>query len=238
MDILIFFKNKIFLSIFWLENWYDVLKHPNTPFLRVWWGSWVQTGRKVAWTAKRTKSVFFCTVALPIKNASTLVIIIAKVRSLPTFLCRQFLSNVLGLSSMAVWIDATGFHSLREKRFVFTITSQMNATYLKRCGAVSRIQWCFHWLSSSTRSEGMAVQRRAVMGLVFWNCHLLQNKVGIKFQCVSATLGTLYQNNNANFTTYIAGTLCCENHKEWHKRFNMFVPLEDYLRKPRYPSGV
>jgi len=29
-------------------------------------------------------------------------------------------------------------------------------TYRKRCGSVSRIQWCFHWLSSSTRSEVMA----------------------------------------------------------------------------------
>jgi len=41
VDILIFFKNKIFLSIFWLEIWWDVVKHSNTPFLQVWLGSWV-----------------------------------------------------------------------------------------------------------------------------------------------------------------------------------------------------
>jgi len=29
-------------------------------------------------------------------------------------------------------------------------TSQVRATYLKRCGSVSRIRWCLHWLSTST----------------------------------------------------------------------------------------
>ena len=57
MDFLIFFKNKIFLSIFWREIWWDVVKHPNTPFLQLWWGSWVPTSREVAWSAIKTKSM-------------------------------------------------------------------------------------------------------------------------------------------------------------------------------------
>jgi len=48
VDILIFFNNKIFQSIFWLEMWWNVAEHPNATFLQVWWGSWVLAGRKVA----------------------------------------------------------------------------------------------------------------------------------------------------------------------------------------------
>jgi len=44
VDILIFSEIKYFLSIFWLESWWDVVKHPNTPFLQVWWGWWVLAG--------------------------------------------------------------------------------------------------------------------------------------------------------------------------------------------------
>jgi len=36
---LIFYKNKVFLSIFWLEIWWDIARHPNTPVLQLWWGS-------------------------------------------------------------------------------------------------------------------------------------------------------------------------------------------------------
>jgi len=32
---LIFFTNKNLLSLFWLEIWWDVVKHPNTPFLQL-----------------------------------------------------------------------------------------------------------------------------------------------------------------------------------------------------------
>ena len=59
VDVLIFFANKFFLSLFWLEIWRDVARHPNTPVLRLWWGSWVLTSRKVAWTEKKTKSMVF-----------------------------------------------------------------------------------------------------------------------------------------------------------------------------------
>jgi len=52
VDILILFPNKIFLSIFWFEIRWDVVKHQNTPSWQVWWGWWVLAGRKVAWTSK------------------------------------------------------------------------------------------------------------------------------------------------------------------------------------------
>ena len=48
VNFVIFFTNKIFLSIFWLEIWWDVVTHPNTSFLQLLWGLWVPTGRKVA----------------------------------------------------------------------------------------------------------------------------------------------------------------------------------------------
>jgi len=50
--------------------------------------------------------------------------IIAKVRSLPTFLGRNFLSNEFGLSTVVVSMDATGFPSLRKKQFFPETTSQ------------------------------------------------------------------------------------------------------------------
>jgi len=48
VDILIFFKNKIFQSMFGLEIWWNVEKHPIARFLQVWWGAWVLAGRRVA----------------------------------------------------------------------------------------------------------------------------------------------------------------------------------------------
>jgi len=41
VDILILFPNKLFLSIFLLEIWWDVAKHRKTCFLHVRWGWWV-----------------------------------------------------------------------------------------------------------------------------------------------------------------------------------------------------
>jgi len=84
VDMLIFFESKIFLSIFWLENWLDVVKHSDTPVLQLWRGLWLFTGRKVVWTAKKRNHCFLprCT---PTKQISTFMIIIAKVRPLPTF---------------------------------------------------------------------------------------------------------------------------------------------------------
>jgi len=46
----------IFLSIFWLEIWWDVVRQPKTPVLQLWHSWWVLTGRKVAWTTKKQKS--------------------------------------------------------------------------------------------------------------------------------------------------------------------------------------
>ena len=66
---------------------------------------------------QKTKIFAYCPVWPPTKIFSTFLIIIAKVESLPTFLCRNFISSVLGLSSMAVWMDATGFPSPGENCF-------------------------------------------------------------------------------------------------------------------------
>jgi len=38
VDIFILFPNKIFLWIFRLEIWWDVVRHPKTPFRQIWWG--------------------------------------------------------------------------------------------------------------------------------------------------------------------------------------------------------
>jgi len=40
VDFLIFFTNKIFLSIFCLEILWDGVRHPKTPFLKLWWVLW------------------------------------------------------------------------------------------------------------------------------------------------------------------------------------------------------
>jgi len=57
-------------------------------------------------------------------------------------------------------MEATGFHSLREKRVFpqndITVTLQVRATYRKRCVAVLRIRGCLHCLSSPTRSRVIA----------------------------------------------------------------------------------
>jgi len=65
VDILILINNKNFLSIFWLEIWWDVARHPNTPFLQ---GSWVLASRKVAWTAKSSQNLWISPVGPHQKN--------------------------------------------------------------------------------------------------------------------------------------------------------------------------
>jgi len=67
--IMIFFTNKIWLSIFRLEYWWDVVKSPNTPFLQVWWDWWVLVGRNVAWTSKYPDIRGFCPVGPPTKRS-------------------------------------------------------------------------------------------------------------------------------------------------------------------------
>ena len=62
VDFFVFHTNKIFLSIIWLEIWWDVVKHPNTIFRQLWWISWVQTVRKVAWTSKTPQILEYCLV--------------------------------------------------------------------------------------------------------------------------------------------------------------------------------
>jgi len=48
VDFVIFATNKISLSTFWLEIRWDVVRHPNIPFLKLWCGMWVPTVRNVA----------------------------------------------------------------------------------------------------------------------------------------------------------------------------------------------
>ena len=114
---------------------------------------------KTGWNLqKSSKSVVFAPLNLP-WNISTLGIIIAKVRFSPTFVCRKFVCNVFGLSSVAVWMDATCFPRLPEKKFPpqndVTMMSQVGSTLLQKCGAVSRTQWCLHWLPSSIHPHVM-----------------------------------------------------------------------------------
>jgi len=60
-------------------------------------------------------------------------------------------------------MDATGFSSLSGKGFNPTMTSQVRATYLKRCVAGSQIRWCLHFTGSQSerpiRSDVMADQK-------------------------------------------------------------------------------
>jgi len=70
---------------------------------------------------------------------------------------------VIGLGSVAYWMDATRFSSLREKRFFprndITLTSKVGATYLKMCRQILRIQWYLRCLRSSFRSEVIVAHR-------------------------------------------------------------------------------
>ena len=114
------------------------------------------------------KSVLFALMDPHQKTISAFLIIITKVGSLPTFLCRKFVSKVFSLSCMALWMDAVSFHSLREKRFSPETTSHVRGAYRKICILLLRIQRYLHWLSSSIRSEVKVAQRsRALKGL--WN---------------------------------------------------------------------
>ena len=160
MDILIFFKNKAFLSIFWLEIWWDVIGHPLTPVLQIWWKyvgvDWQKSGLNCK---ENPESMVFAPLHPPPNKISTFFIITAKVRSLPTFLCRKFIPTFL---VWALWLfewTHLVFLTYAKTRFAHKTTPQ----WRHRCAqptskdavAVSQIRWCFHWLSSSICSEVM-----------------------------------------------------------------------------------
>ena len=139
MDILILFRNKNFLSIFRLEIWWDVVRHPNTPYLQVWWWWLVPTGRNVAWTSKYPRNPRFSPLWPPTKqNFNFFYHYFAGNVFTNIFLCRKYVSNVFGLVSVACWMDATKFCSLREKRIFLwndvTMTSEIGATTSKCAG--------------------------------------------------------------------------------------------------------
>ena len=70
----------------------------------------VSVGRqKSGFKSKKNQNVWILTRFSPTKMFSVTLIIIAKLRSLPTFLCRKFISNVFGLSSMTFRMEATHF---------------------------------------------------------------------------------------------------------------------------------
>jgi len=101
VDFLIFLKNKIFLSIFWLKIWWDVvrlLNHLFCSFVGFVSVDWQKSGLN----RKKLKSMVFVPLDHPPNKVSTFLIIITMLRPLPTFLFRKFISNVFGLSSMGV----------------------------------------------------------------------------------------------------------------------------------------
>jgi len=84
-DNLISSRIKIFQSIYWLQIFWDVVKHPNTPFLRLWWALGYQLAEKWLEPQKTPKSVFFAQFDPPPRKISTFLIIIAEVSYLLTF---------------------------------------------------------------------------------------------------------------------------------------------------------
>jgi len=109
-------------------------KTPKYPFLQVWWGWWVLAGRKVAWSAK--KQIFgYYPVGPPTKKVQLLWSSLQREGLYGHFLYRKFASNVFSLSSMAVWMDATGFPSLEKSGFSPETTSQ----------------WCHRWARPTSK---------------------------------------------------------------------------------------
>jgi len=88
MEILTLCPNKIFLWISWLEIWWDVAKHPNTLFRKVWcsWECWLA----VKWLEPQNNPKIwgFCPLGPPSKVNVILFITIANLRSSHTF-CKQ-----------------------------------------------------------------------------------------------------------------------------------------------------
>jgi len=83
VDIWIFFNNKIFLSIFWLDIWWGVVRHSSTPLLQLWWDSWVLAAEKWLEPQKKRNSWFLLRWIPP--KIIAFFVTIAKVRSLPIY---------------------------------------------------------------------------------------------------------------------------------------------------------
>jgi len=135
--------------MFWLEIWWDVVRHPNTPFLQLWLGSWVLTGRKMGWTAENHQKSWFLPRWTPAKSFSffdhhckgKVFTDIFYIESLfPT--CLVWVLWLFELTQLVYSVFAkTGF------------SPEMTSKWRYRCAqptakdAVrSRIQWCLHWL--------------------------------------------------------------------------------------------
>ena len=78
-----------------------LFKQRNSLFLQVWWVGGYRLVDKWLEPQNCPEIRGFCHRGPPTKEVSTFLIIIAKVRSSQTFLCRKFVSNVFGLGSVA-----------------------------------------------------------------------------------------------------------------------------------------
>jgi len=153
VDFLIFLKKNIFLWMFWLEIWWDVVRYLKTPVLQLRDVSWVTTGRRVAWATKKQNFLDFVPFDPP-KLISIFVIIIAK---------SKVLTDIFYLESLVptILIWALRFFEWKQLFFLGNVktgfspktTSPMRITYAKRFIAVFRIRRCVHGLSNSIHSR-------------------------------------------------------------------------------------
>ena len=140
----------------WLEIWWDIVRHPNTLVLQLWWGSWVLTGRNVAWIA-RNRNPWFCPVVVPTKENFNFFYHHCKGKVLTNIFYVETLFQTCLVWALRLFEQTQlVFQACAKTGFSPETTAQVHATYFKRCGAVFRIRLCLHGLSSSIRSEGMA----------------------------------------------------------------------------------
>jgi len=89
VDIFILFNNKIYLSIFWLENWWDVVKHPKYNFSARLVGFVGAGWQKSGLNFKTSRNLCFLPLGPSTKNVSPFLIITAKIRSLPRLFVKE-----------------------------------------------------------------------------------------------------------------------------------------------------
>ena len=118
MDFCILFKKKIFLLIFWLEIWWDVVRFLREILINLFCkfgggGCWLAE----KWSAPQdtTKIHGFWT---PHQNKYQPFWSSLQRQGVDKhFLCEKFVSNMFGLASVAYWMDVTRLCILREKCF-------------------------------------------------------------------------------------------------------------------------
>jgi len=83
------------VSIFWLEICWDVVKHSKTPFLQLWWGSWIMTGRK--WLELKKPNLWFLPLGPPHQQKFNFCDHNCKGKVCTDILCRKFFSYLFEL---------------------------------------------------------------------------------------------------------------------------------------------